>query len=110
MRFAMLCSGVADHALDKYMDQPFDVVYWHASYYEYLDQQTGELSDRVRLVFVDAAGATYSTSSVGVIGSLDRIRRYMGDGPYDPPLTVMCIAQRTRSDRTILQLRMVDGG
>jgi len=110
LRFAMLCSGVSDHALDRYMDQPFGVVYWHASHYEYVDQQTGEISERVRLVFVDAAGETYSTSSVGVIGSLDRIRRYMGDGPYDPPLTVMCVAQRTRSDRTILQLRLVDGG
>jgi len=86
----------------------FPVKYYYAHATEMTDQRTGEVTERVRLVLVSPEGETTSFVSFGVIHSLDTIRRYLGDGPYDPPLKVKVVRDKTRSGGEVAKLEMVE--
>lgn len=89
---------------------PFPVKYYYAHQVELTNQRTGEAEERTRLVLISPEHETCSFVSAGVLDSLDLLRRFKGDGPYDPPLRVMAARQKTRGGNTMLRLEYVPEG
>lgn len=103
----MKCTGQPTVPSDTLDGVPFPVKFYYAHMVELANQRTGEIESRVRLVLVSPEGETCSFVSQGVIDSLDLIRRFKGDGPYNPPLKVKVTRQKTRSQNIVLRLEFV---
>ncbi|HET6917663.1 MAG TPA: hypothetical protein VFH56_16370 [Acidimicrobiales bacterium] len=88
---------------------PFPVRYYYAHQVELANQRTGEVEERTRLVLISPELETCSFVSGGILDSLDLLRRFKGDGPYDPPLCVLAARQKTRGGNTMLRLEYVPG-
>ena len=86
---------------------PFPVKYYYAHQVELTNQRTGEVEERTRLVLISPELETCSFVSGGVLDSLDLLRRFKGDGPYDPALRVMAARQKTRGGNVMIRLEYV---
>lgn len=80
------------------------VISWLAKRIQMADQLTGQPVPNVRVVLFTASGDSVSFVSLGVVLSLDLIRSFAGDGPYDPPIGVRVVTTRTRQGRRLLRL------
>ena len=109
LRLAMLASSQPTMPIDQATGKPFPMKWYYCHAVPLVNQQTGEVDDRVRIVLISPDGQTVSCCSTGVLDSLDMIRRYEGDGPYDPPIMVKFAEQRTRQNRKILRLEVCYG-
>lgn len=95
---------------DQFRDVPFNLKYWAAKAVELESPETKETYRAVRLILIDPEGETISFASVGANTSLDVIRSVYGDGPYDPPIPVLCREEKTRSGRRVWRIRPKFGG
>lgn len=96
--------GKADLDADALGSDPFLMKHFFAHVVELRNQQSGELTESIRLVLIDPEGKTISFCSQGAVDSLDLIRSCLGDGPYDPPVKVRVVRQKTRGGATVLRL------
>lgn len=108
LAMAMRCTSQPTVPGESVVLTPFPVRYYYAHGIELTDQRTGEVQSRVRIVFVSPEGETTSFASDGVLDSLDMIRRFIGDGPYDPPVRVRAVKVATRRGNTVTKLEVVD--
>ena len=106
LRLAMKAASQPTVPVEGAMQVPFPVRWYYCHSVPLVNQVTGEVDDRVRIVLISPDGETCSCCSTGVLDSLDLIRRYAGDGPYDPPLPVRFVESRTRQNRKILRLEV----
>lgn len=88
-------------------DIPFPMKWYYCHLVPLVNNATGEVDDRIRVVLISPEGETLACMSAGVIDSLDMIRRFEGDGPYDPPIPVRFTLQKTRSNRTVQRMEVV---
>lgn len=108
LAMAMRCTSQPTVPGEECVRVPFSVKYYYAHAVELTDQRTGEVQSKVRLVFVNPEGETTSFASDGVLDSLDMIRRFLGDGPYDPPLKIKAVKVATRRGNTVTKLELVE--
>lgn len=106
LALVMKCQSQPTVPTDSMLNVPFPCKYYYAHPVEMNDQRTGEVLDRVRLVLVSPEGETCSFVSQGVIDSLDIVRRFKGDGPYNPPVRFKVSRQATRRGNTVLRLEV----
>jgi len=71
------------------------------------DPETGEVTDAPRTILIDPDGVSVSFVSLGVIGSLKKIIKSMGAPPWNPPLVIKPIRQRTRKGFDTIILTVV---
>lgn len=98
--------GKADVGSDDIGNDTFPTKWFYAHLVELREQATGEVHDSIRLVLISPDKKTLSFVSNGAVDSLDLIRSCMGDGPYDPPLPIKVVRQKTRGGSTVLRLIM----
>ena len=66
--------------------------------WEQVDGESGEITDRLRTVFIDTNGKAYSTNSMAVAElALTILKSKNGKKAFDPPFTVRFQKQRTLS-------------
>lgn len=64
---------------------------------EILDTETGELKKLVRVVLIDENGQGYHSMANGVVESMRRIIAIVGQGPWQPALTVVPTEKKTNT-------------
>jgi hypothetical protein len=96
--------GKADYDADALDGKPFDMVHFYAHLVDLRSDKGGEIVPAIRVVLVNPARETLGFVSDGVVDSLDLIRSVLGDGPYDPPIPVRVVRQKTRGQNTVLRL------
>lgn len=106
LRLAMKAASQPTVLVEGAMQIAFPMRWYYCHAVPLVNQLTGEIEDRVRIVLISPEGETCSCCSTGVLDSLDMIRRYAGEGPYDPPLPVRFVESRTRQGRKILRLEV----
>lgn len=65
------------------------------------DESTGELTTQPRTIIIDDKGVTYSSVSMGVLGSLQKIFALFGQPTYNQPLKIQARRVKTRKYTTI---------
>jgi hypothetical protein len=80
------------------LGQTFPLRYWFLHQVG-IQQEDGEIVQVIRTVLFDPSGNAYSFSSEGVYASLKLLIQSMGDGPYDPPLSIVVREKSVRSGR-----------
>lgn len=74
-----------------------------------VSEQTGELVEAMRMVFIDEKGETYSSVSKGILGSVQNIIGLFGPAPWEPGITVTPVKKKTRSGFDTVVLRISAG-
>lgn len=100
-------SGESDPPED-YRDTPFLLYAWMAKKIQLADQVTGDPQPAVRVVLMSPGGKMMAATSMGVVLSLDLIRTFRGDGPYDPPIPVRVVETKTRRGFRLYRLVPTD--
>mgnify|MGYP003386978711 CR=1 FL=1 len=100
------CEESSTREASQHSERPFMLWQWQAKAVELVDQKTQEKARCVRLVLISHELETMSFASVGASNSLDLLRCMKGDGPYEPPLPVICKSERTRGGMNIWRLRI----
>lgn len=79
-----------DHKLADYINKTIVVRDVLAEQVELVDDETGEVAESVRVVFVDMDGESYQTISTGVYSALKRAIQVFGAPTWDEglPITV----------------------
>lgn len=72
-----------------------------------LNEQTGEMNDKLRIVFVDENGETWHSVADGVMGSVQRIVGMFGPAPWHPGIPLLAREQETRKGFTTIVLDIV---
>lgn len=106
LRLAMKASNQPTIPIEGATSISFKMKWYYCHSVPLVNQRTGEVDDRVRIVLISPEGETVSCCSTGVLDSLDMIRRFEGDGPYDPPVPVRFVETVTRQNRRILRLEV----
>jgi Phage Single-stranded DNA-binding protein len=96
--------GKAELEVDDLQGKPFLMKWFYAHKVELRSDKGGEVVDAIRVVLVDPDRRTLGFVSDGVVDSLDLIRSILGDGPYDPPIPVRVVRQKTRGGNSVLRL------
>lgn len=104
---ASKCMGKSDFSGEEAMGQTWDVAHVFCHQVELADAETGQVADAVRTVLVDPAGATLAFCSQGVFKSLAQLAALRGGPPpWDPPLRIKIVQQRTRKKFLVYTLQM----
>lgn len=69
-----------------------------------IDAETGERSEMIRIILVDAEGCSYSAVSIGVLNCLKKMIKLVGPPTWDPPIELTPRTVRTAAGRTLLLL------
>ena len=70
------------------------------------DDETGEITDNVRLVVIDKDGTSYSAVSVGAVSSMQRLISVMGQPPYADGLAIIAKQVPTRKGFKTTQIML----
>ena len=80
----------------------------YVSKYSKLNEKTGELEDKVRIILFDESGMTYATSSFGIYNILIEIMSIFGTpNTWSEPLTVKVVKVPIKNNKQILSLEIL---
>jgi hypothetical protein len=103
----MKLTGPADLRSEDAIGTVFQLAFWMVRPAEFVNSETGEVTNGVRVTLADAAGKTISAASIGVYDSLCRLVSFAGPGPWTPPIPIMLREVRTRQGRKMLVFDVV---
>ncbi len=83
-------------SLDDYKNKVLEVVDVAAHPVSLTDENTGEVVDALRMVVIDKDGKNYDAVSQGIASSFQKIFAIVGPAPFNPPLKIMVVEQKTR--------------
>lgn len=78
--------------------------YWICVKKRIPDKQSGGECDVVTTVLIDPDNHTLSTMSIGVLKSIELLRRQSGTGPLDPPMPMVIMASHVGPGSDMLTL------
>ncbi|CAM2915602.1 hypothetical protein [Erysipelothrix tonsillarum] len=70
-------------------------------------EETGEIVDAMRMIFIAEDGEQYASVATGVYSSMQKILGIVGPAPWTPALKITPIRQRTRRGFETLVIRLV---
>ena len=81
-------------------------VYIHK--YEKLNEETGEVEPKVRIILFDENGASYATGSFGIFNIIGRILEVFGTpDTWSEPLKVRVVKKDIQNNRKMLSLELI---
>lgn len=83
-------------SLDDHKGEVIEMVNVAAHPVELVDENTGELVQSLRTVIIDKNGKNYDAVSQGIASSLQKIFAIVGNAPFNPPLKIKVVEQKTR--------------
>lgn len=83
-------------SLDDHKGEVLEIVNVAAHPVSLTDENTGEVVDALRMVVIDKNGKNYDAVSQGIASSFQKIFAIVGPAPYDPPLKIKVVEQKTR--------------
>jgi hypothetical protein len=97
----------------QHVEHGFGLVNWAAKKVLIPNETTGDLTAAIRVTLIDKDRETLCFVSTGIAASLDLLRTFRGDGPYEPPIFVVFRQVKTRRGFATLKMRpapTVEGG
>lgn len=80
----------------------------YVSKYTKLNEETGELEDKVRIILFDESGMTYATGSFGIYNILSEIMGIFGTpNTWSEPLNVKVVKVPIKNNKQILSLEII---
>lgn len=99
-----LAVGPATYRAEDLRGRAFPIKWWVAHVVQVANQETGDYTSVVRVVFISADKQTLSFVSQGILQSLSLLIQTRGPGPYEPPLRVMLNESRSARKRRFYTL------
>lgn len=78
-------------------DEVIAVKYFYCHWIEMVARQGGEINEQIRTVVLDAELNAYGFVAGGVVSSIQQMVDNFGLEPFDPPIPVKKVIQRTRA-------------
>ncbi|MCY7525130.1 hypothetical protein MWG61_13370 [Bacillus safensis] len=98
----------AKHAVGENINKRFKITNIIAHPVQLMNEETGELENAMRVIFIDEKGEGWHSVSTGIAQSAQRIIFAYGQGPWDnDPIEVEVKQQKTRNNNNILVLEIV---
>lgn len=101
-RLTARCTGGGAKKADRSSGEQINVVHWYMHRQEMVNDRTGEITNPIRVVLLDDKGDAWAWMSGGVVKSVQTMVEAMGDGPYDPPLSILVKETITRKGMRII--------
>lgn len=83
-------------SLDDHKGEVIEMVNVAAHPVELVDENTGELVRSLRTIIIDKNGKNYDAVSQGIASSLQKVFAIVGSAPFNPPLKIKVVEQKTR--------------
>lgn len=83
-------------SLDDHKGEVLNIVNVAAHPVTLVDETTGEAVNALRMVLVDESGRLFDAVSQGIASSMEKIFAIVGPAPFDPPLAIKVVEQKTR--------------
>lgn len=97
--------------LDEHLNEPLDMVNAVAQAVQVTDDQTGEVSNTVRVIIVTADNKAYAATSPTLAAGLNTMFGIFGTpNVWDEPLTIKVIERRSRRGFKFFSIEPVDEG
>ena len=84
-------------SLDDHKGEVINMVNVAAHPVSLTDEKTGEVINALRMVIIDDQGRNFDAVSQGIASSMEKIFAIVGPAPFDPPLAIKVVEQKTRS-------------
>lgn len=95
--------------LDEHLNEPLDMVNAVAQAVQVTDDQTGEVSNTVRIIIVTADNKAYAATSPTLAAGLNTMFGIFGTpNVWDEPLTIKVIERRSRRGFKFFSVEPVD--
>lgn len=95
--------------LDEHLNEPLDMVNAVAQAVQVTDDQTGEVSNTVRVIIVTADNKAYAATSPTLAAGLNTMFGIFGTpNVWDEPLTIKVIERRSRRGFKFFSIEPVD--
>lgn len=102
-RLSALATGPSCGKGDEWIGKEFQIRYWFRHWVD-LAQEDGSTKSAQRTVLISPHGEMIGFVSDGVSNSLDLLRTYLGDGPYEQPVVVVIVQVKSKGGRKFLAL------
>lgn len=97
--------GAADcRGFDDVQESGIQIHQFYVHQVQFVDEKTGEVTEGIRTVLIPKVGPPFACVSDGIARDLAGIIRNFGFGPYDPPISVVPVAIKTRKGRRTYRL------
>ena len=83
-------------SLDENKGKILEIVNVAAHPVNITDETTGEIVEALRIIMVDKNNTNYDAVSQGIASSLQKIFGIVGQPPFNPPLKLKVVEQKTR--------------
>lgn len=83
-------------SLDDHKGEVLEITDVAAHPVSLVDENTGEVVDALRMVVIDKEGKNYDAVSQGIASSFQKIFAIVGPAPFNPPLKIKVVEQKTR--------------
>ena len=98
----------ADALLNDCVGTGIKLKHVYISKYNKLNEETGEVEDKVRIILFDENGMTYATGSFGIYNILIEIMSIFGTpNNWSEPLTVKVVKVPIKNNKQILSLEIL---
>lgn len=87
----------AAEGLDDHLNTPLSLTDVVIQAVPVMDQETGEVEERSRIVLITEDGKSYATTSRGVETALKNLFLLVGEPTWEPPLELMAVKQQGRN-------------
>lgn len=77
-----------DHNVAEYIGKSIKIKDVYAEVVHMTNQETGEITDGIRMVIIDDKGESYQCVSSGMWNAFARMRAIFGDPTYDPAIPI----------------------
>lgn len=97
----------ADSKLDDHKGEVLEIKDVVAHPIELVDENTGELTECVRMVLIDKDGKGYESVSQGIFSSIKKLFVIIGQPSWEIPVKMKVIEQKTRKGFKTLTIELV---
>jgi len=94
-------------SLDDQQGKILEIVNVAAHPVTLVDETTGEVNEALRTILIDKDGKNFDAVSQGVASSLQKIFAIVGPAPFDPPLKLKVVQQKTRKGYKVNTIELV---
>lgn len=100
--------GKCDYRLSDCLNKTINLKDVIAQRYTSVDEETGEVIEKVRTIFIDADGTTYASASKGLFSSLKKLFALMGmPDTWESPIAIQVAETTTKQGFKTFEIKIV---
>lgn len=100
--------GKCDYRLSDMLNQTINLKNVIAQKYNSVNEETGEVTEKVRTIFIDAEGKTYASASKGLFSSTKKLFALMGmPDTWESPIAIQVVETQTKQGFKTFEIKLV---